>query len=132
MAAIGDLKNGLATRLATISGLRTFAYQPDRITPPMATVFPDRVEYDLNARRGADTFIFVVQVLVGRADDRAAQKNIDAYINGASSVKAAIEGDRTLGGVANTCRVTEMRNYQQVLYGDTVYLGCEFEVEVVA
>jgi hypothetical protein len=98
----------------------------------MATVFPDRVEYDLNARRGADTFFFIIQVLVGRADDRAAQRNIDTYIVGASSVKTAVEADRTLGGKANTCRVTEMRNYQQVVYGDTVYLGCEFEVEVTA
>ena len=132
MATIGELKTGIANRLATISGLRAHAFQPDRITPPMATVFPDRVEYDLNARRGADTFFFIVQVLVGRADDRAAQRNIDTYIVGASSVKTAIEADRTLGGNANTCRVTEMRNYQQVVYGDTVYLGCEFEVEVTA
>lgn len=132
MATINDLKDGIATRLSTITGLRAHSFQPDRITPPMATVFPDRVEYDLNARRGADTFFFIVQVLVGRADDRAAQRNIDAYVNGSGSVKAAIEADRTLGGVANTCRVTEMRNYQQVIYGDTVYLGCEFEVEVTA
>jgi hypothetical protein len=132
MAAISDLKDGIAVRLATIAGLRVHAFQPDRITPPMATVFPDRVEFDLNARRGADTFFFVVQVIVGRADDRAAQRNLDAYIGGSLSVKAAIEGDRTLAGKANTLRVTEMRNYQQVLYGDTLYLGCEFEVEVVA
>jgi len=132
MAAISDLKDGIAVRLATISGLRVHSFQPDRITPPMATVFPDRVEFDLNARRGADTFFFVVQVIVGRADDRAAQRNLDAYIGGSLSVKAAIEGDRTLAGKANTLRVTEMRNYQQVLYGDTLYLGCEFEVEVVA
>jgi hypothetical protein len=50
---------------------------------------------------------------------------------GENSVKAAIEADRTLGGAADTCRVTSMRNYQQVSVGETVYLGVEFEVEVV-
>lgn len=132
MASVNAIRAGIATRLSTISGLRAHSFQPDRITPPMATVLPDRVEYDLNAGRGADTFFFTVQVIVGRAEDRSAQQNIDTFIVGATSVKTAIEGDRTLGGAANTCRVTEMRSYQQVVYGDTVYLGCEFEVEVTA
>jgi hypothetical protein len=51
---------------------------------------------------------------------------------GPNSVKAAIEKDRTLGGVADTCRVTSMRNYSQVSIGETLYLGVDFEVEVVA
>jgi hypothetical protein len=95
-------------------------------------VLPDGIDYDLNANRGADTFTFIVSLLVGRADDRAAQRNIDVYVVGPNSVKAAIEQDRTLGGAANTCRVTQMRNYGQVSVGDLVYLGVEFEVEVVA
>jgi len=95
-------------------------------------VYPDTIDFDLNANRGADTFTFIVYVLVGRADDRTAQNRLDGYVVGESSVKAAIEADRTLGGAANTCRVTTMRNYQQVSIGETVYLGVEFEVEVVA
>ena len=50
----------------------------------------------------------------------------------ASHVKKAIEADRTLGGVVNTCRVTEARNYVSVNVGDTTYLQIELEVEVVA
>jgi hypothetical protein len=95
-------------------------------------VYPDTIEFDLNANRGADTYTFIIYVLVGRADDRTAQRRLDGYVVGDESVKAAIESDRTLGGAADTCRVTSMRNYQQISIGETVYLGVEFEVEVVA
>ncbi len=132
MSSIADLRDGIAERLETVPNLRVSATFLDAPRPPVAMVLPERVDYDLNANRGADTFFFLISLLVGRADDRAAQRNIDTYIVGAGSVKAAIEADRTLGGVANTARVTEMRNYGQVSVGDVVYLGVEFEVEVVA
>lgn len=130
--SVNDLRDGIATRLSTINGLRVSDYWRDDPRPPMAMVLPDRIEYDLNANRGADTYIFVISVLVSRADDRAAQDNVDQYIVGPNSVKTAIEADRTLDGTANTCRVTEMRNYGQVVVGDTIYLQVEFELEVVA
>jgi hypothetical protein len=93
---------------------------------------PDRVTYDLNANRGADTFFFTIILLVGRADDRAAQNNLDAFIVGPASIKKAVESDRTLGGKANTCRVTDMSNYSSMMVGETLYLAAQFNVEVVA
>lgn len=132
MASVKELRAGLATRMANVSGLRTSATVPDNPRPPIAVVMPDRIEYDLDARRGADRFYFTVTVLVGRADDRAAQDKLDPYLVGPTSVKAAIEGDRTLGGKADTCRVTEMRNYSSVPVGDTLYLGAQLVVEVIA
>lgn len=131
MATVSGIRAGIAKNLEAISGLRVSATMLDAPRPPVAMVYPDVVEYDLNANRGADTFTFIVLVLVGRADDRTAQNRLDAYVNGPSSIKAAIETDRTLNGNADTCRVTSMRNYQQVVVGETTYLGVEFEVEVV-
>jgi hypothetical protein len=131
MASISAIRQGIADNLATISGLRVSATMLDAPRPPVAMVYPDTIEYDLNANRGADTFTFIVYVLVGRADDRTAQNRLDGYVVGPDSVKAAIESDRTLGGAADTCRVASMRNYQQITVGDIVYLGVEFEVEVV-
>ncbi|HEY7824563.1 MAG TPA: hypothetical protein VIG24_17105 [Acidimicrobiia bacterium] len=128
--SILDLRDGLAARLQTISGLRVSDVMVDAPRPPQAVVAPLRVDYDLNARRGADTYQFVVTVMVSRADSRSAQDQLDAYVVGANSVKAAIEADRTLGGKANTCRVIEMRNYGAIAFGDQLYLGCEFLVEV--
>lgn len=132
MATVSEIRQALADKAANVYGLRTVAYQPDAPRPPVAFVMLDRIEYDLNANRGADTFVFVITVIVGRADDRAAQRNLDQYLVGSDSVKTAIEADRTLGGVVNTCRMTEARNYVSVNVGDTTYLQIELEVEVVA
>ena len=132
MATVTELRDGLAEAMSSIRGLRTSAHVPDAPRAPIAVVMPDRIEYDLNARRGADTFYFTVTVLASRADDRAAQQNLDKYLVGEESIKGAIEKDRTLGGVANTCRVTAMQNYASVPVGETLYLSAQFVVEVVA
>jgi len=130
MSDVGRLREALAEQLSSIEGLRVSQVMVDAPRPPQAIVTPLRIDYDLNARRGADEYQFVVTVMVGRADSRTAQNSLDSYIVGDNSVKAAIEADRTLGGAANTCRVTEMRNYGAIAYGDQLYLGCEFVVEV--
>lgn len=132
MASVADLRTALATAMGTIPNLRTSATVPDAPRPPIAVVMPDRIVYDLNARRGADTYFFTVMLLVGRADDRAAQNNLDGYLVGPNSIKTAIEADRTLGGKANTCRVTEMNNYASMPVGETLYLAAQFVVEVTA
>lgn len=131
MATVSAIRAGIATNLTAIEGLRVSATMLDAPRPPVAMVYPDSIEFDLNANRGADTFIFTIFVLVGRADDRAAQNRLDGFVSGPSSVKNAIESDRTLGGAADTCRVVSMNNYAQITIGDTVYLGVEFQVEVV-
>jgi hypothetical protein len=128
--SVGRLREALAEQLSSIDGLRVSQVMVDAPRPPQAIVTPLRLDYDLNARRGADEYQFVVTVMVGRADSRTAQNSLDDYIVGENSVKAAVEADRTLGGAANTCRVTEMRNYGAIAYGDQLYLGCEFVVEV--
>lgn len=132
MATVSEIRQGIADRLATIYNLRTSATMLDDPRPPVAMVIPERIEYDLTARRGVDRYIFIVQVLVSRADDRAAQNNIDQYVTGPDSVKEALFADPTLGGAAQTSRVTDLRSYGQVLYGETLFLGAEFIVEVYA
>ena len=132
MSDIDAIRKGIATNMASVEGLRTSDYWRDNPRPPIAMVLPDTIDYDLNANRGADEMQFLVSVLVGRADDRAAQRTADQFIVGPNSVKDAIESDRTLGGAANTCRVTRMRSYGQVSIGEVIYLELQFEVEVVA
>lgn len=135
MANVSDLRNGLATNLATISGLRTAATVPDQINPPVAVVMPTSITYDTAfARTGGDEYEFSVMVIVGRVDERMAQNKLDAYCSGtgSQSIKAAIESDRTLGGKAFDCRVTSLRNYNQVSVADVTYLAAEFVVQVYA
>jgi hypothetical protein len=134
MTALTDLRTGLATRLATISGLRSSAYIPDNPQPPVAVVMPGRITYDQAFGRGSDEYQFTIMLIVGRVADRASQTNLDAYCasSGSTSVKAAIEGDRTLGGHALDCRVTEMTNQGSLSIGDVTYHTAEFSVTVIA
>lgn len=132
MATLTDIRSGLATRLGTISGLRTAATMPEQINPPIAVVSPVTVNYDLNAQNGLTQYTMLVTLVVARADARAAQNQLDSFVapTGAGSVKAAIEADRTLGGTVNTCRVTQVANYSMVDTLDVPYLAVDFTVEV--
>jgi hypothetical protein len=40
MAQISELRSGIATNLATITGLRTGATIPDNVNPPFAIIAP--------------------------------------------------------------------------------------------
>jgi hypothetical protein len=128
MASITDLRIGIANNLATISGLRTSPTLPDSPNPPIALVTPISVSFDDSFKRGMQTYTFVISVIVGRVDERSAQNKLDAFVSstGSQSIKLAVESDKTLGGSAFDCRVTEMRNYGELTIGDVIYLSAEF------
>jgi hypothetical protein len=73
-------------------------------------------------------------VFVGRVAERTAQNALDAYLapTGSGSVKTAIEGDRSLGGKAQTLRVTDMNGISPTTVGDVPYLTAQFAVIVYA
>jgi len=111
-SSISDLRARLAEALRTIPTLRIFEVLPDNPNPPGIAINLERVVYDSVFARGADEYEFTLRLFVARSDDRTAQIRIEEYVagNGPSSVKAAIENDPTLGGVAQTIRVSEARN----------------------
>ena len=134
MADIQLIRTGIATNLSTIPGLRTAIDIPDNPSPPIAIVQFNRAEYHQDFKNGMTEYSFIVQVIVGRADDRTAQRSLDAYCSSdsASSVKQAVESNRTLSGNAFDCVVTEMSSYGSLLINDTTYLAAEFAVRVLA
>jgi hypothetical protein len=130
MASLSDLRIGISNNLATIAGLRTSPTVPDNPNPPIAVIFPQSVNYDETFQRGMQTYQFTVVVIVGRVDERTAQNRLDAFVSstGTSSIKLAVEKDKTLGGKAFDVRVSEMRNYGQLAVGEVTYLSAEFTV----
>ena len=134
MTSMTDLRVGLSNRLATITGLRASATIPDNPAPPVAVVMPGRVNYDTAFGRGSDEYEFTIMLIVGRVADRASQTTLDTYCasSGSTSVKAAIEGDRSLGGKALDCRVTAMTSQGSLSIGDVTYHTAEFAVSVIA
>lgn len=132
MASIAEIRDGIATNLSTISGLRTTTTIPDNPQPPVAVIQPSSISYDRAFQRGLDEYNFVVTVIVGRASERQAQRLLDLYCagSGSSSVKTAIESNRTLTGVIQDLRVTAMRNYGTITLGEVIYLAAEFDLVV--
>jgi hypothetical protein len=132
--SITAIKTGLATNLATISGLRTSAEVPDNPNPPQAVIQLQSVNYDGAFKQGLTTYNFLVSVIVGRVDERNAQKNLDAYASssGSKSIKLAVQSDKSLSGTAFDVRVTDMTNIGTVLLSDATYLAADFVVTVYA
>jgi hypothetical protein len=131
---VGALRAGLATNLATITGLRANAIQPDNPTPPQAIIFPTSITFDRTFRRGLDEYAFTITLIAGRQDARNGQAVMDGYCapTGAGSIKTAIESDKTLGGACQTLHVTELSAYGSTSIGDTIYLTADFTVIVYA
>lgn len=135
MASIAAIRDGIKTRLATISGLYTHDTIPDDIYPPAAIVgAPTRISYDDAFRTAKTRFDFPVRVLAGRAIERESQDRLDGYLSadGVSSVRAAIDGDPTLGGVVDYCRVSQGRDYGAYQVAGVDYIGVELVLEVIA
>ena len=131
-ATISQVKAGLATRLATITGLRALAYQPDQLNPPLSFANLDSINYHRTMRTPLTEMQFTVSVIVARATERPAENALDAYTSadGPASVKAAIEADRTLGGIVDDLIVESCTGIQTITANDGDYLGIESLVRV--
>lgn len=128
---VSNVRDGIKTRLQTISGLRVWDVIPDQVTPPGAVVGQLDFTFDIDNARGVDLANVDVYVIVQRMDARSGQNKLDGYLagSGSTSIKAAIEGDRTLGGTVNTLRVTraEAGTYVQ---GDVTFLSYRYSLTI--
>ena len=102
-----EVRDGLKTRLETISGMRVYDVIPDTPVAPCAIVGFLDMNFDSTFARGMDEATVEIDVLVQRFSTRAGQDKLDGLLagTGSGSVKTAIEGDRTLGGKVSTLRV---------------------------
>jgi hypothetical protein len=134
MASITNLRTALAENMAGIDNLRTAAIIPEDPKPPVAVVTFDRVDFDTSMGRGLDEYTFRIVLVVGRVDTRGSQNELDSFLSGsgANSLKTAIERDKTLGGEANSLRVTAGENIREVVIGESTYLATDFVVNVYA
>lgn len=143
--SLATIRSGLAARLGTISGMRVHAFDVDTVNPPAAIVPPpETIRYDqAMGKPGLSQYDFKVRVYFSKADARNAQDKLCDALEpaGATSVKAAIEGDRNPGvgclfaaGVPAAddlvCSAVENTGVYEV--GNTLYVGAEFAVTVYA
>ncbi len=135
MASVTSIRSGLATRLATITGLTAHATLKGQVVPPAAVVEGPDIDFDATMGRGSDDFVFTVKLLVSSSVTDQAQAKLDGYLAGSgatTTVKGAIEADDTLGGAVSFAWVARVRQYGLVEYAGVQYVGCEFLIEVTA
>lgn len=124
---------------AGLPALTCSGYVPDAVTAPHFFVGEYTVDFDKAYGRALDELEVTCRVLVGRADDRSAQKLLDALLSGSgpASLKQAIEaargapGEFALGGAAHDLHVTRVQGYRWYEHAGTTYVGAELIIQVI-
>lgn len=133
-ATIEQVMTGIETRLATITGLQAYDFAPDNPTPPCAfPLVPAIPSYRETFQRGRYVIPLQVALLTGAQLDRPGQHKLAAYASqtGDNSIRAAIEGDKTLGGVAEDLVVDSFNPSGLDEVGLVGYYGGLFTVRVI-
>jgi len=133
-ASVLAVAQAIQTRLATISGLRNYAYQPEQLNPPFAYPELTQVNYHRSMALGDVQMEWNINVIVGRYTDRTAHANLDAYLSatGASSIRAALEADATLGGVVQAVLVSSAADVTSITEADAQFLQIQYQLTVHA
>jgi len=94
----------------------------------------DSIDYHKAFGGGNVQMRFTIIVIVGRYLDRVAHANLDGFLSfdGATSLRAAIEGDRTLGGVAQTLVMDSSLSIGALPVAEAEFLQVSFSVLVHA
>ena len=137
MVSISAVRDGLAVRLQTISGIRVSDVVPDQpndhLDKPLAFIEPPaEIDYHASFSGTADlVFTITVMVPIGAGLKRA-QDAIDPYLDttGTTSIKAAIEGDKTLDGIVHDLTVRRAFDIGLLEWGDGMRYGAKFQVEI--
>jgi hypothetical protein len=132
-----QIMEALETACATISGLRHSAIVNGQISPPHLMVgVPPVEDYHGTMASGYLLTEFPITIFTSSAVDRVGQLLLAEFANptGARSIKAAVELDKTLGGVVDDCYVTSFRPLGLVNVGapDAQYLAGTFQVKIIA
>ncbi len=116
MASIGSLREALASSLDVVPDTPASAYVRSELPDRIIQILPAGIGYDRAMGRGHDDVTFTVQAVVSNVDDVASQKLLDRYMENVApySVKAAIEADRTLGGLCDDLHVSEATGLQVI------------------
>ncbi len=134
MADIAALLEGLGAQLETIQGLRVHEEMTGSVHPPAAVLSLDEITYDTTMARGSDDVTFHVHVFTSMSSERAGQKALFAFLagSGEKSVRAAIDADPTLGGVAMFAEVQSVGDVGIAKFADVSYYVARFVVVVGA
>lgn len=112
MATVAGIRDAIQTRLATVSGIKSYDVGTGAERMPCAIVFPRGTERLTGG--GTYRYTFVVEVWVPLSMGLTkAQDALDALIDpeASTSIEAAIEGDKTLGSTVDSTMVGGFEGY---------------------
>jgi len=130
------VRTNLKTALTAISGLRVFDYVPDSTNIPTNNAFAIvgqlSMNYDYTLNRGFDSASCQIIVVVGRMSEKDGQSRLDGLLasSGSTSIKAAVEVDKTLGGAVQTLRVVSA-SPGTITSANIDYLSYQYSVELI-
>lgn len=135
MATITQIRDGLAVRLATITGLHPYAVHPASVIVPAAIVRAVGEDYHqaMGGNGGHSVVRCEVKIVVSVAAGwDLASVALDPYLSrtGTDSIRAAIEADKTLGGIVDTLTVQGWQDYDDDVINDETFLIATVLVEV--
>jgi len=131
---ISDAKDGLASILSNISGLRVLDYPADAVRefPAAVVMFESR---DAVQTLGSSSFTgrIKVVVLVSSANTEEAYDALDQFMDplGASSLEAAIDADNTWNGKVDDGRLVSINGigYRKLWGG--FYVSADFQLTFI-
>lgn len=128
---------GLADAASAIEGLNCYATLPGSIVPPTFAPYEvETVQYNQTFKSDSMTWLTLTcAVFVSNGYTEEGAKLLTGYLtpSGPTSIKAALEADRTLGGAALTLNVDRARGaFRLYTVGNIDYLCSLFDVRVYA
>lgn len=130
------VRANLKTALSTITGMRIFDYVPDSTNIPTNNAFAIvgqlSMNYDYTLNRGFDSATCQIIVVVGRMSEKDGQSRLDGLLasSGSTSIKAAVEADKTLSGAVQTLRVVSA-SPGTITSANIDYLSYQYSVELI-
>jgi len=106
-----------------------------QVPVPAMVIVLDDIDWDLTFERGADSFTFLVSVLLQSADAPGGQRILRSALSTGgvgTKVKDILEQDKTLGGLVSYADMTGTRRIGTINYNGVDYIGAELVIEVVA
>ena len=134
MAELTDIKNGLKTRLETITGVRVHNQPVDSVQElPACVILTERIGYPVAFGGNAYEGQFRVVFLVDSAVREQAMRDLDAYLHpgNGSAVVRAIYGDDTLGTNVDQIISVSAENIGLRRLNDGDAVGADFVVRWV-
>lgn len=118
--------------LAAAEGFQVSQYMIGPSPPAIEISGIEEIRYDVAMQRGGDQNNVLVRAFVSTGLSEGTQQKLDRLLasSGATSMKAAIESDPTLGGACDDLRVTDCSGYVVYPTATGNVLGAEWTIQI--